>query len=44
MKSKGDRLNWENIKDVKELTSKDLDKALKSSVTVKVKTKGLIVP
>lgn len=44
MKTKGDRLNWENIKDVKELTRKDLDKALKGSVTIKVKTKGLIVP
>jgi len=44
MKTKGDRLNWENIKDVKKLTINDLDKALKSSVTIKVKTKGLIVP
>lgn len=44
MKSKGDRLNWENIKYVNKLTRNDLDKALKSSVTIKVKTKGLIVP
>lgn len=44
MKSKGNRLNWEDIKDVNKLTRKDLDKALKSSVTIKVKTKGLIVP
>ena len=44
MKTKGDRLNWKNIKDVKKQTSNDLGKALKRSVTIKVKTKGLIVP